>query len=85
MSPSVEPFNEAKYKALMDGLEIVEIPFKELATIIDYRIESEYFSKKADGVIIGNAIVKIIEKYSKTSPGYVYNYVKEMKNAIIRR
>ena len=30
----------------MDGLEIVEIPFKELATIIDYRIESEYFSKK---------------------------------------
>ena len=46
MSPSVEPFNEAKYKALMDGLEIVEIPFKELATIIDYRIESEYFSKK---------------------------------------
>lgn len=46
MSPSVELFNEAKYKALMDGLEIVEIPFKELATIIDYRIESEYFSKK---------------------------------------
>lgn len=46
MSPSVEPFNGAKYKALMDGLEIVEIPFKELATIIDYRIESEYFSKK---------------------------------------
>ncbi len=24
MSPSVEPFNEAKYKALMDGLSIKE-------------------------------------------------------------
>lgn len=30
----------------MDGLEIVEIQFKQLATIIDYRIESEYFLKK---------------------------------------
>ena len=46
MSPSVEPFSEAKYKALMDGLEIVEVPFKKLAAIIDYRIESEYFLKK---------------------------------------
>ena len=46
MSPSVEPFNEAKYKALMDGLEIIEVPYKKLVEIIDYRIESEYFSKK---------------------------------------
>lgn len=46
MSPSVEPFNEAKYKALMDGLEIIEVPYKKLTEIIDYRIEAEYFSKK---------------------------------------
>lgn len=46
MSPSVEPFNEAKYKALMDGLEIIEVSYKKLAEIIDYRMESEYFSKK---------------------------------------
>ena len=30
----------------MDGHEIIEIPFKELTTIIDYRIEPEYFSKR---------------------------------------
>ena len=46
MSPSVEPFNEAKYKALMDGREIAEVLYKKLSEIIDYRIESEYFSKK---------------------------------------
>lgn len=46
MSPSVEPFNEVKYKALIDGLEIIEVPYKNLAEIIDYRIEAEYFSKK---------------------------------------
>lgn len=30
MSPSVKPFNEAKYKALMDGLECSEIRFNEI-------------------------------------------------------
>lgn len=30
----------------MDGHEIVEISFRKLTTIIDYRIESEYFAKK---------------------------------------
>lgn len=30
----------------MDGHEIIEVPYKRLAKIIDYRIESEYFSKK---------------------------------------
>ena len=47
MSPSVEPFNEAKYKALMDGLECTEVRYKEL--LIDnekYRIDSEFYSKK---------------------------------------
>ncbi len=64
--------------------EVKDIPVA-LGFGINTASQAEYFSKKADGVIIGNAIVKIIEKYSKTSPGYVYNYVKEMKNAIIRR
>lgn len=30
MSPSVKPFNEAKYKALMDGLECSEIRFNKI-------------------------------------------------------
>lgn len=33
----------------MDGHEIIEIPFKKLITIIDYRIEPEYFSKRFIG------------------------------------
>lgn len=39
-------------------------------------------SKISDGVIVGSAIVKIIEKYSENAAGEVYKYVKEMKDAI---
>ena len=45
MSPFVEPFNEAKYKALMDGLECKEINIKEVDKKL-FRIEPEYFQKK---------------------------------------
>ena len=39
---------------------------------------SEYFSKIADGIIIGNAIVKIIEKNGKEAQEKVFEYIKEM-------
>lgn len=39
-------------------------------------------SKISDGVIVGSAIVKIIEKYSENAADEVYNYVKEMKDAV---
>lgn len=44
MSPSVEPFNEAKYKALMDGLECSEIKKSDLE--FSGRIDAEYYQKK---------------------------------------
>lgn len=44
MSPSVEPFNEAKYKALMDGLEISEVAFSSIN--LGDRYDAEYFTKK---------------------------------------
>lgn len=44
MSPSVEPFDEAKYKALMDGLECSEIKKSELE--FSGRIDAEYYQKK---------------------------------------
>ena len=44
MSPSVKPFNEAKYKALMDGLECSEILKSELE--FSGRIDAEYYQKK---------------------------------------
>lgn len=39
-------------------------------------------ARLADGVIVGSAIVKIIEKYGNNAGDYVYEYVKRMKDAI---
>ena len=36
----------------------------------------------ADGVIIGSAIVKILEKYGKDSPAHIGEYVKDIKQAV---
>ena len=36
----------------------------------------------ADGVIVGSAIVKIVEKYGKDAGPHIYRYVKAMKEAI---
>ena len=38
----------------------------------------------ADGVIVGSAIVRLIEKYGRQAPEYVGRYVKEMKAAIMK-
>ncbi|MGN0014500.1 MAG: tryptophan synthase subunit alpha [Candidatus Gastranaerophilaceae bacterium] len=46
--------------------------------------QAHHFSQVADGVIVGSAIVKIIEKYGKDSPKYVYDYVKSMKDAMVK-
>ncbi len=39
-------------------------------------------SKFSDGVIVGSAIIKIVEKYGKEAPKYVGEYVKSMTDAI---
>ena len=44
--------------------------------------QAKHFASVSDGVIVGSAIVKIIEKYGKDAPEHVYDYVKEMKDAI---
>lgn len=44
MSPSVESFNEDKYKALMDGLECTEISLSNLERT--RRIDSEFYKKE---------------------------------------
>lgn len=45
MSPSVEPFNKAKYEALMDGLKCKEIMLSNTFTATDYfRLEAEYYN-----------------------------------------
>ena len=39
----------------------------------------------SDGVIVGSAIVKLMEQYGRQAPEHVGRYVKEMKDAIRKR
>ena len=38
----------------------------------------------ADGVIVGSAIIKLLAEYGQASPSYVGEYVKSMKDAIMK-
>lgn len=40
-------------------------------------------SKKADGIIIGSAIVKIIAEHGRDSAPFVYDFVKSVKDAML--
>lgn len=44
--------------------------------------QAKKMSAYADGVIVGSAIIKIIEKHGKDAAPFVGEYVKEMKDAI---
>lgn len=44
--------------------------------------QAKKMSQIADGVIVGSAIIKIIEQYGQEAPHPVGDYVKEMKEAI---
>lgn len=44
--------------------------------------QARKYSNIADGVIVGSAIVKLVEKYGENAPSAVYDYVKSMKDAI---
>lgn len=44
--------------------------------------QAKRMSELSDGVIVGSAIVKLIEKYGKDAPRYVGRYVKAMKDAM---
>jgi len=44
--------------------------------------QAAVMSKKADGVIVGSAMVRIVAKYGKDAPEELSKYVKDMKSAI---
>ncbi|MBQ9885357.1 MAG: tryptophan synthase subunit alpha [Lachnospiraceae bacterium] len=44
--------------------------------------QAKQYSEIADGVIVGSAIVKIIEEHGSDAASYVYDYVKSMKDAL---
>ena len=44
--------------------------------------QAEKMSKISDGVIVGSAIIKILERYGQASPKHIGEYVRTMKDAI---
>ena len=76
---------EGHTKELTDVIELLkqttEIPVA-IGFGIDTIQQAEFFSKMADGIIIGNAIVKLVEKYQKDSASHVYDYIKSLKNVM---
>jgi len=44
--------------------------------------QAAQMAKIADGVIVGSAIVKIAAKYGTEAAPHIYNYIKEMKEAV---
>ena len=49
---------------------------------INTKEQAAEISKTADGVIVGSAIVKLIEKHGENAGDYLYDYVKGMKEAM---
>ena len=46
--------------------------------------QAENMAQKAEGVIVGSAIVKIVAKYGKDCEEPVCSYIREMKSATQR-
>ena len=46
--------------------------------------QAEKMAALADGAIVGSAIIKILEKYGKDAPAHVGEYVKSMKEAVLK-
>lgn len=44
--------------------------------------QAKKMSSISDGVIVGSAIIKLIDKYGEASPKYIGEYVKSMKSAM---
>ena len=62
---------------------------KDIPCAVGFGISTPEQAKKmseiADGVIVGSAIIKILEKYGKNAPEHVGEYVKSMKDAMRQR
>lgn len=71
--------------------DVVDIlsKIKEVSTVpcaigfgISTAEQAQAMAETADGVIVGSAIVNIIAEKGEEAPEYVYQYVKEMTNAV---
>ena len=62
--------------------EVKEIPCAVGFGISDAKT-AKLMAEKADGVIVGSAIVKLCARYKEQAVPYVKEFVKEMKNAVM--
>lgn len=46
-------------------------------------VQAKKMSASADGVIVGSAIIKLLEKYGKDAPAYIRDFVASMKSALV--
>lgn len=46
--------------------------------------QARKMAETADGVIIGSAVVRILEKYGKEAPDHIGEYIREIKKAITK-
>ena len=46
--------------------------------------QAEKMAGLADGAIVGSAIIKLLDQYGKEAPDHIYDYVKSMKEAVLR-
>ena len=61
MSPSVEPFDKAKYKALMDGLECNEVLKSSVAlNTLDFRLDTSLFIKS---IVEKEKVIKSLDHF----------------------
>lgn len=68
----MEPFNETKYRALMDGLECREIFSSDITNQTTFRLDSDYYKKEY--MSIDKAILKNKDKFTSIdSLGLVVN------------
>lgn len=44
--------------------------------------QARQMAEYADGVIVGSAMVRMVEQYKKDAPQHIYDYVKKMKSAL---
>ena len=68
---------------LEDALKAVKAGEMQGSILNDRVDQAKEMAKKADGVIVGSAIVKLIAQYGWDSVPVVYDYVKTMKQAVM--
>lgn len=66
---------------ISDIREVTDVPVA-VGFGISTESQAAEISKISDGVIVGSAIVKIIEQYGDDAAKYLFDYVSGMKNAV---